>query len=426
MIKNTLVFFICLFIINRMEAQQYEGLLNTPVQFVENVNILQLKEHQVYISMPFAKEEILNKELKGFLKQNIIQKIELVYTQFRADESFNQKELNKKRLDKLYQLIPELFDNPLWEFQLVEQTFGNSKNECEGLFHGFIFTLRPYITDHSLQQEAKFLEDFFKQKTRLDSLNKPDKSNAKYEIKSRWDDKVGYVHDSILIKEDDFYFESKTIISSNFQFIDSTVTSVFNRNNHWKNMMIVLDATGSMSPYIAQALLWIKEQSENNRASFFVFFNDGNKTKSHLKEIGNTGGIYPIENSSFEEVLKTVTECMKKGSGGGESLENDIEAILTGMKYSDNYDEIILIADNYESMRDFELIPEINKPVRVILCGAGSRINVQYLSLAKETNGSFHTSKSDLNNLDQIKENDTIEIEDKTYKYKNGKFHFVN
>ncbi|MBA3901904.1 MAG: hypothetical protein H0X62_17165 [Bacteroidetes bacterium] len=200
---------------------------------------------------------------------------------------------------------------------------------------------------------------------------------------------------------------------------------MFERNKQWSNMMVVLDATGSMSPHIAMALKWIKEQSENNKANFFVFFNDGNKTKSHLKEIGNTGGIYPVLNTSFDEVLRTVTECMKNGSGGGESLENDIEAILAGMKFSSNFDEIILIADNYESMRDFELVPEINRPVRVILCGSANRINVQYLSLVKQTAGSLHTDTSDVVNLHLIKENDTIDIDGNKYKYKNGAFQYI-
>jgi len=116
---------------------------------------------------------------------------------------------------------------------------------------------------------------------------------------------------------------------------------------------------------------------------------------------------------------------MNNGSGGGESMENDIEAIIDGAKQFHKADEIVLVADNLEIMRDYKYINKINKPVHVILCGAENRINVQYLDLARQTKGTIHTSKSDITNLQNIKEMEEFFIDDKKYFFQNGKFHSV-
>ena len=73
---------------------------------------------------------------------------------------FNQKELNKKRLIELKKLTPFLFESPLWGFELVSQTNGESREDCGPMFHGFIFTFRPNSTKETLDQEADYLEKF--------------------------------------------------------------------------------------------------------------------------------------------------------------------------------------------------------------------------------------------------------------------------
>jgi hypothetical protein len=412
--------YLLLFLTNAVHAQHLQGLASQKAQVIEKVNILQLNENQKFIPMDFARHEVLKPELTKFLSQNIILKIELVYTRFRLSSDFNQKQLNIKRLEKLKALAPDIFKNPVWEFQLLEQTAGNSPEECREMFHGFLITYRYFETDESIQTEAKYLENLFKEDASSTPQN-PDSepTKIKYKVKSRWDDRVGFVHDSI---PESGYSAGDTALPANNQSNDMTVYNVFERNQQWKNMMIVMDATGSMSPHIGVALKWIKQQTEQNRASFFVFFNDGNKTSSNAKVIGNTGGIYIVESRDFAAVLSTAVKCMKNGSGGGETMENDVEAILAGINYSNKYEEIVLIADNYETMRDFQLIPSLKKPIRVILCGSGNRINAQYLTLARETGGSVHTTKSDIYDLKSVSENGSIEIEGKTYRLLNGVF----
>jgi len=100
-----------------------------------------------------------------------------------------------------------------------------------------------------------------------------------------------------------------------------------------------------------------------------------------------------------------------------------VEAIIEGIKYYPKADEVILIADNYESMRDYNFIKKVKKPVHIILCGAEHRINIQYLDLARQTNGTLHTVYSDVTNLGDIKEGEHFFIDEKEYLFKNGRFH---
>ena len=116
---------------------------------------------------------------------------------------------------------------------------------------------------------------------------------------------------------------------------------------------------------------------------------------------------------------------MRSGSGGGEHLENDIEAIVDGTKQYPEADEIILVADNMESMRDYKFIKKIKKPVHIILCGAENRINVQYLDLARQSKGTVHTAYSDVVNLHLKKEEEHFFIDEKEYLFQNGRFHSV-
>ena len=71
-----------------------------------------------------------------------------------------------------------------------------------------------------------------------------------------------------------------------------------------------------------------------------------------------TGGIYFSANDS-SKIVETVTKCMKNGSGGGESKENDIEAITLALNKFPQASEVILIADNKEWMRDFDYLTKI-------------------------------------------------------------------
>jgi acetaldehyde dehydrogenase (acetylating) len=83
---------------------------------------------------------------------------------------------------------------------------------------------------------------------------------------------------------------------------------------------------------------------------------------------------------------------------------------------------VILIADNWANMRDYEFINRIDRPVRIILCGTQFGINKQYLDLARATKGSVHTIEEDIANLMDLKDGEEITISGHTFIIKDGRF----
>ncbi|MDG1477266.1 MAG: hypothetical protein P8Q14_08975 [Vicingaceae bacterium] len=405
-------------------AQNYSELVNTTPVFVEKVDITLLKENQLYISMPFAKKIVLNPNQKKQLTEKVVIKLELVYTEYRTSNTFNQKKLNSNRLKELNKLAPTVFENRFWDFQLTSQTKAESRESGNKMFHGFIVTFRPNSTSTTLKKEVEYLNAIVTTMLKNDSIEKDTLPQA-YKIKTHYDKNKGYIHDTIwhidTIKPPnppDFFYNQSL-------YNDSTVLNSFARNNSWKNFIVVTDVTGSMSPYSAQVFVWLKAQADNKLAKCFVFFNDGDEKPSRKKQPLETKGVYLTKNSSITNVINTAAKCMKNGSGGGENLENDVEAIIEGLKQHPEVSEAILVADNMESMRDYKFLNKIKRPVHVILCGSENRINIQYLDLARQTKGSVHTKNSDIINLQEIKEKEHFFIEKKEYLFENGQFHFV-
>jgi len=405
-------------------AQTYPALVNVEPSFIDQIDVSQLKENQIYISMPFAKNNVLNPEQKKMIYEEVLIKLELVYTKYCLSPTFNQKSLNEKRLIELKNLAPEIFETPLWGFQLISQTNGESPEMCNKMFHGFVLTFRPNSTKNNLAKEADYLNNLVNTMLKQDSIN-TDTTKKNYHIKTHFDMKWGYLHDTIWYRDTVFPPAIPDFFYNQSLYNDSTVLNTFNRNKSWKNFIIVTDVTGSMSPYSSQVFVWLKAQAENKTANYFVFFNDGDDKTSNKKKPLETKGIYIVENVDLKTVMDTAINCMLNGSGGGEHMENDIEAIIEGIKQNPAADEVILVADNYEIMRDYKFIDKIKKPVHVILCGAENRVNLQYLDLARQTKGSIHTLYSDVFNLENIKENEHFFIDDNEYMYKKGRFHSV-
>ena len=147
----------------------------------------------------------------------------------------------------------------------------------------------------------------------------------------------------------------------------------------------------------------------DDRVKQFVFFNDGDYTRDADKVIGQTGGIYHTKSKAYREVELTALQSMFNG-GGGDSPENDVEALLRGLHLCPDCQENILIADNFSKVRDLELLHEINQPIRIIICGSETGVNVENLNLARDTGGSIHLMEEDLFELIQLNEGKTLEI----------------
>ncbi|MCH2084668.1 MAG: hypothetical protein MK226_19935 [Saprospiraceae bacterium] len=219
--------------------------------------------------------------------------------------------------------------------------------------------------------------------------------------------------DSIGLAEDPEYFER----------IGDEVNAALQRNkDKWKNKIIVTDLTCSMYPYMDQVLVWhALEMNEVNLANEYIFFNDGDGKPVPEKIMGQTGGFYYIQSKLLDELTWTMLETMQTGCSI-DGPENDLEALLEAVKYQDQLEEIILIADNSSPVRDIELLTQLNVPVRIILAGVWYDVNEDYLDIAYHTKGSIHTLEQDLNQLYQLKDGESIKIGENTYRIYQGKF----
>jgi hypothetical protein len=190
-------------------------------------------------------------------------------------------------------------------------------------------------------------------------------------------------------------------------------------------MNIVGDVTGSMYPYTAQLLLWLKLKSLDSLTTSYTFFNDGDDLPDRKKVISKTGGIYSNVCTSFTEVLDLVKSTMKKG-GGGDAPENDVEALLQSERRFPGSAFHVLIADNWAPVKDIKLAGLITKPVRIVLCGVvDDAINTDYLDLARLTKGSVHVLENDLLNLARMHEGEVLKIGKKEYKIVGGHFKVI-
>jgi len=207
----------------------------------------------------------------------------------------------------------------------------------------------------------------------------------------------------------------RIINGSNITY-ERTVENVLNRNN-WTDIVAVVDVTGSMQVCAGAVYKWMTMSFEKlNSIKYYVFFNDGDNKADGLKVIGSTGGLYGIENTNLNVVLATMKAAMKNGNGG-DIPENDIEAILFGIRQCPTCTNIIHIADNQATPRDMSLLGNVTKPVKVLDCQVnGAAINVNLVNIAYKTGGSIHTLEQDIINLSGIPIDGTIIIGSRTYK----------
>ncbi len=203
------------------------------------------------------------------------------------------------------------------------------------------------------------------------------------------------------------------------RFNPKVVSTVLERNMAaWKDMALVVDVTGSMSPYNKGMLLWLKLTTLNNVKSA-TFFNDGDMRTE--KPIGRTKGIYSVKSNNFEEIAKTMIHAMSQGYGG-DCPENNFEALLEAKKNCQECTDFIMVADNYAFPRDPELLKRFQGNLKLVLCGTDYGINPEYLDLARKYKFSIHTLRSDIEGLMKIHDGESIIIDGISYQIINYKF----
>lgn len=172
------------------------------------------------------------------------------------------------------------------------------------------------------------------------------------------------------------------------------VVSTLTRNG-WDSMVLVLDVTCSMDPYVEEYLLWTTLARNNERLIGCVFFNDGDGRADSTKMLGSTGGVRH-SSSALRDMVDTMVKSISYGCSG-DSEENDVEALLYAQQQFPHAKRLVLIADNTSDVRDLVLADGILKPVHVLLCDeqASPVPNADYVTIAYLTRGSVHLLSDD-------------------------------
>ncbi|MBO9698740.1 MAG: hypothetical protein J7604_00955 [Sporocytophaga sp.] len=448
------------FLTSSGQVVSFDYIISRREETVERIDLKDLPKNTFVIEMDFSKTLIKNKSEIDSIKQFKIAGIDLIYSGYKSNNSFSQEILNRERLKNLFQLYPLLFDNNLIHWRLIKQNAAKNRKEADSLFHGFIFHVQPKdvikdrdgtVREMTSNDEIKFVKDFLtkackddvfkerhiscrdtiiiKQDTTGKYLPKSKKkleNGTRYKSRSVWNRKIEVesLRDTIQIcdtvwrsHEKLFHIENSLRDTVVLKFLANYKDSLF-----LGNAVVVEDVTGSMYPYLTQTFLWRRKNISNvNR---FVFFNDGDNMDDSKKIIGKTGGIYGIQSSNIDSVENEAFKTMKKG-GGGDGPENNLEACLYALNKFPNGGSLIMIADNYAQVKDISLLSNINKPVKIILCGVRQNIMADYIQIAYNTGGSLHTIEEDIYGLKTLKDNEEIRLGAQTFLFKGGKFFLI-
>ncbi len=233
-------------------------------------------------------------------------------------------------------------------------------------------------------------------------------------------DRKGFISYESPTKETTLKFDK--FLNGEYKIKDSTLFNVFKRNDQWKKVMLVVDMTGSMFPYIGQLLVWYKMNFETEKVKYYTLFNDGDNIDDRSKIIGNTGGVHTYDAKDFKKFKKDIEEVRKMGEGGDDP-ENDLEAVIKAIIARRDFGDLVLIADDSE-IRDMKLLKRIKKPVHIILCGTQRGINQQYLQLAYHTKGSIHTAHQSVY-MKTLKDGQLIELDNDLFEFSGGEFIWI-
>jgi hypothetical protein len=403
-----------------LKAGSIKNFESLKVDNLQSAAFTQLGINEITIEFPFAKSNI-TKISEGEIGNVVM--IDYCYSDFQRAAVFSQNGIDQQRFDALYAKYPDL-KNQIIKYRMIGQK-ALSVGEASKLFHGFKIYFQPVATKEEMVKQVALLNEMVMGKSVGKSESLVNNKTSKM-LSENIAEKRGRVVDTVVnIKgELKVYNFDGVELSAKVRPIyflpDTVVSAVLNRNKKWKNMVVITDATTSMYPYIGQVLLWYKLNTMNKRVKDFYFFNDGdNKT---VKQIGKTGGIYHIKAMAFDSVYKKAQYALMMGYSNRDIRENNIEAMLLAEKECGDSLSYVMIADNWATPRDMELLMSVKHPVKVIVCGAGAGVNVNYINLALKTKGSIHTIEKDITNLALIHEGEKIIIGHKSFVLKNGVF----
>jgi len=123
-------------------------------------------EGTIHLHVPFAGFEITNPEEISKTKGLTLTSISLIYTTYKESASFNQKELNKKRLESLQKLSPSWFSNPTIEWKVIAQK-DSIRSVAYKTFNGFIIKYRKTTSEGLAKEEYEKLKELIDCETKF-------------------------------------------------------------------------------------------------------------------------------------------------------------------------------------------------------------------------------------------------------------------
>jgi hypothetical protein len=332
-------------------------------------NLHSTKEVKVaLLKNDFARSSLTNPWIVSELNDLRIDSIHLVFTAYPHQRNFDA--LNQKRINNLFKAFPKLSTEDSIEWKIFRQTDAHNEEDAKSLYHGFVifYDDRPALAHGQVDSTS---------------------IAARKEYLERKLENAAMQMAGVEIGTDR---STEVILDRIGQNLDSIV--------------IVSDWTGSMYGHTLQVLSWQVNKNAKEKVMSYIFFNDGDGKYSQLKKVGETGGIYESPTPQVYPVLRTMGYVRGRGDGG-DIPENDFEALLHAQKKYPTAKSLVLIADNYSSVRDSVLMDSINIPVQVVLARLIIRdrqfpINQNYVKIALKTGGSIHSYFGDYTTKEEL------------------------
>ncbi len=133
---------------------EIERVLKLTPRLVEKYNPVKASNTLV-LKASFNATSFEDDSLLLVLKDKIILKIDLIYTTFKQNESFDQHALNRKRLHYLFVKIPAIQQQQAIEWGLIAQTACKTPEEGAAFFHGMVikYKERPSAASSLIEQQ---------------------------------------------------------------------------------------------------------------------------------------------------------------------------------------------------------------------------------------------------------------------------------
>lgn len=431
-------------------------------------------ERCIYLGIAYGGTAFLNMEVLKLFDGEAVEEVEMVYSSFARTRNFDQTSLNRERLHRLLSVAPELFDEQVERWRVVRQTNCRTLEESERLFHGFVVHIKPRKAVRTKGgtlapvDEALAKKKIYKPLVYRDTVVKRQSVNIVRQTKRsceptgrylpRDDDKrrAGVRYDTdraMLLWKRKIEKQCTTFVSYRYDTLvrtlklkvhpvtgklldaspylgrkDSTIQEAMDRNWwEWQSekCIVVQDVTSSMTDLLPQTLMWNEMNAGDHSIEHFVFFNDGDGKPSNKKVLGKTGGVYYVVSESLETIQDKANYAASQGNGG-DTAENNVEALLFAEEKCPDCRISLMVADNYAPVRDLALAKNLRRTVRILVCGEiGMPVHADYVTIAALTGGSIHTQILDVDLHDAMSSGQPVIVGDYKYVFQNGRFNRV-